>query len=86
MADSAPTTRPPPGFGALEDYVRFVDACQRADPTLRFARTVAAGHAFVQNLRRGRYELAIDALAVNRLAHFPSAPTVHETSLCSAVH
>jgi IS6 family transposase len=28
--------------------------------TIRSLRTVAAGHAFVQNLRRGHYELAVD--------------------------
>ena len=27
---------------------------------LASARTIAAGHAFVQNLRRGHYELGID--------------------------
>jgi transposase-like protein len=32
------------------------------------ARTVMAGHAFVQNLRRGRYELAIDEPARLRVA------------------
>jgi hypothetical protein len=29
---------------------------------LRSAARIAAGHAFVQNLRRGHYELATDAL------------------------
>jgi IS6 family transposase len=28
--------------------------------TIRSLRTVAAGHAFVQNLRRGRYEITVD--------------------------
>ena len=32
----------------------------RGMKTLRSLRTVAAGHAFVQNLRRGHYELTID--------------------------
>ena len=27
--------------------------------TIRSLRTVAAGHAFVQNLRRGHYELTV---------------------------
>jgi hypothetical protein len=31
------------------------------------ARIVAAGHAFVQNLRRGNYELATDVPARHRL-------------------
>ena len=33
----------------------------------RSARTLAAGHAFVQNLRRGRYELATDVPARHRI-------------------
>ena len=32
----------------------------RGIKTLRSLRTVAAGHAFVQNLRRGHYELTVD--------------------------
>ena len=28
--------------------------------TIRSLRTVAAGHAFVQNLRRGHYEITVD--------------------------
>jgi hypothetical protein len=32
------------------------------------AATIAAGHAFVQNLRRGHYELAIDVPAHLRIA------------------
>ena len=31
------------------------------------ARIITAGHAFVQNLRRGRYELATDIPARHRL-------------------
>ena len=34
----------------------------------RSAAVIAAGHAFVQNLRRGHYELATDAPARLRLA------------------
>ena len=33
----------------------------------RSARTLAAGHAFVQNLRRGHYEIATDIPARHRL-------------------
>ena len=33
----------------------------------RSARTLAAGHAFVQNLRRGHYELAAEVPARHRL-------------------
>ena len=29
--------------------------------TLRSARTIVAGHAFIQNLRRGHYELGVEA-------------------------
>jgi len=35
--------------------------------TIRSLRTVAAGHAFVQNLRRGHYELSTDVPAHDRL-------------------
>jgi IS6 family transposase len=35
---------------------------------LRSAAVITLGHAFVQNLRRGHYELAIDALPRLRLA------------------
>jgi transposase, IS6 family len=34
----------------------------------RSARVIIAGHAFVQNLRRGHYELAAEELASRRLA------------------
>jgi IS6 family transposase len=34
---------------------------------IRSARTIASGHAFVQNLRRGHYELATDRAAHDRL-------------------
>jgi IS6 family transposase len=33
----------------------------------RSARTLAAGHSFVQNLRRGHYELATDVPARHRI-------------------
>ena len=36
--------------------------------TDRTAQVVIAGHAFVQNLRRGRYELAVDACPALRVA------------------
>jgi hypothetical protein len=36
--------------------------------TERTASVVVRGHAFVQNLRRGHYELGVDALPVFRLA------------------
>jgi transposase, IS6 family len=34
---------------------------------LRSARVISAGHAFVQNLRRGHYELGLDADPRHRL-------------------
>ena len=35
--------------------------------TIRSLRTVAAGHAFVQNLRRGHYEFAVDVPVHDRV-------------------
>ena len=35
--------------------------------TIRSLRAVAAGHAFVQNLRRGHYELTVDLPAQDRV-------------------
>jgi hypothetical protein len=41
----------------------------------RSARTVIAGHALVQNIRRGHYELADEEPAARRLAvRFTSLP------------
>jgi transposase-like protein len=34
----------------------------------RSARVIIAGHAFVQNVRRGHYELAVEEPATRRLA------------------
>jgi hypothetical protein len=42
-------------------------APMRGIKTHRGLRVVAAGHAFVQNLRRGHYELAADELCSRRL-------------------
>jgi hypothetical protein len=36
--------------------------------TDRTAQTIIAGHAFMQNLRRGHYELAVDAPSAHRVA------------------
>jgi transposase, IS6 family len=36
--------------------------------TDRTAQVIITGHAFVQNLRRGHYELGIDALPAQRVA------------------
>jgi transposase, IS6 family len=34
----------------------------------RSARIVIAGHAFLQNIRRGHYELAVEAPVMRRMA------------------
>ena len=34
----------------------------------RSLRIIAAGHAFIQNLRRGHYELGTDATTLDRVA------------------
>ena len=34
----------------------------------RSLRIIAAGHAFIQNLRRGQYELGTDATTLDRVA------------------
>ncbi|MDT5105792.1 MAG: transposase, family [Mycobacterium sp.] len=39
----------------------------RGVKTIRSLRTVAAGHAFVQNLRRGHYEITVDVPAHDRV-------------------
>ena len=55
------------------DRVRPREAESTAAPDARpqtgpSARVIIAGHAFVQNLRRGHYELAVDESAGRRLA------------------
>ena len=40
----------------------------RGIKTDRSLRIIAAGHAFIQNLRRGHYELATDATTLDRVA------------------
>ena len=40
----------------------------RGIKTDRSPRIVATGHAFIQNLRRGHYELATDAATLDRVA------------------
>ena len=42
--------------GRLKSRLRPMRGLKR----LRSARVICAGHAFVQNLRRGNYELAVD--------------------------
>ena len=55
---------PTPDHGRLKARLRPM----RGIKTDRSLRIVAAGHAFVQNLRRGHYELATDATTVDRVA------------------
>jgi len=50
--------------GRLKARLRLM----RGVKTKRTARVVIRGHAFVQNLRRAHYELAVDATRVFRLA------------------
>ena len=46
----------------------------------RSARTLAAGHAFVQNLRRGHYELATDVPALWGSSIRPRGPDLRRVS------
>ena len=55
-ASSTRTTRSKPITAASK---RGCDRCAESK-TLRSLRTVAAGQALVQNLRRGHYELTVD--------------------------
>jgi hypothetical protein len=52
------------GHGQLKRRLRPMRGLQ----TDRTAQVVIAGHAFVQNLRRGHYELGVDALPALRIA------------------
>jgi transposase, IS6 family len=55
---------------AVRWYLRFPLSHRDVEELLkqdRSARIVIAGHAFVQNLRRGRYELAVEEPAGRRL-------------------
>ena len=49
--------------GRLKAWLRPMRSLKR----FRSAQTLAAGHAFVQNLRRGRHEIATDEPAHDRL-------------------
>ena len=40
---------------------------RRGVRTIRSLRTIAAGHAFVQNLRRGHYEITVDVDVLDRV-------------------
>jgi IS6 family transposase len=50
--------------GRLKARLRPMRSLKR----LRSARVISAGHAFVQNLRRGHYELGLDIDRRQRLA------------------
>jgi transposase-like protein len=49
--------------GRLKAWLRPMRGLKR----FRSAQTLASGHAFVQNLRRGHYEIATDEPAHDRL-------------------
>ena len=49
--------------GRLKAWLRPIRSLKR----FRSAQTLASGHAFVQNLRRGHYEIATDEPAHHRL-------------------
>jgi hypothetical protein len=49
----------------LTTRLRFIEP--HRTETLRSLRTIAAGHAFVQNLRRAHYELSVDVPAHDRI-------------------
>ena len=51
-------------FGRLKSRLRPMRGLKR----LRSAQVISTGHAFVQNLRRGHYELGIDAHPQHLLA------------------
>lgn len=50
--------------GRLKSRLRPMRGLKR----LRSARVISIGHAFVQNLRRGHYELGVDVAPQNRIA------------------
>lgn len=54
--------------GRLKAWLRPMRGLKR----LRSARVISAGHAFVQNLRRGHYELGLD---IDRRHRLPAAFT-----------
>jgi hypothetical protein len=58
-----PQRRPGADHGRLKARLRPMRGLKR----IRSARTIAAGHAFVQNLRRGHYELTVDQAPRDRL-------------------
>jgi transposase, IS6 family len=47
---------------------RSMQQCLRSLKQDRSARVIVAGHGFVQNLRRGHYELAVEEPVNRRLA------------------
>jgi transposase-like protein len=57
----------------------------RGIKTITGLRVLAAGHAFVQNLRRGHYEIAADQPARTRLAAAFSQVAKASRSMCGSV-
>jgi transposase, IS6 family len=72
------------------DHGRFKARLQpmRGLKQLRSVEVISAGHAFVQNLRRGHYELGVDANPQHRLptaftnSLLPSDQGIHPGSVC----
>ncbi len=64
---STRTTRVETDHGRLKARLRPMRGLKRH----RFARILAAGHAFVQNLRRGHYDIATEAPAATGSAWPP---------------
>ena len=63
LSSSTRTTPIEADHGRLKAWLRPMRGLKR----FRSAQTLAAGHAFVQNLRRGHYEIATDEPAHDRL-------------------
>jgi IS6 family transposase len=75
------TTRVEADYGRLKVRLRPMRGLKRH----LSARIISAGHAFVQNLRRGHYELATDIPARHRIhAAFDQLRDGHLTSRSSA--
>jgi DDE domain len=54
---------------------------------LRSARVISSGHAFIQNLRRGHYELAVDSTrAIGSPPPSPNSPTPSDHDSTTASH
>ena len=61
---STPTTGLRPDHGRLKALLRPM----RGLKTTAGTRRVSLGHSFIQNLRRGHYEIAVDVPSKHRVA------------------